>query len=102
VVALPGFFFASRATPSAGPVISLNRFFLGASGTAFIRRALPPEPSCFSFVEGVEGEETVYPETSHMAHKAHISGDGALGLMAGVSFATLLVFGVLFVSFHLA
>jgi hypothetical protein len=37
-----------------------------------------------------------------MAHKAHISGDGALGLMAGVSFATLLVLGVLFVSFHLA
>jgi hypothetical protein len=37
-----------------------------------------------------------------MAHKTRISGDGAFGLMAGVSFAMLLVFGILFVSFNLA
>ena len=77
--------------------ISLNRIFLKA--TAFVRRALPQEPNCLNFVEG---EESVYPGTSDMAHKARISGDGAFGLMAGISFATLLVFGVLFVSFHLA
>jgi hypothetical protein len=37
-----------------------------------------------------------------MAHKTRISGDGAVGLLAGASFATLLVFGILFVSFNLA
>jgi hypothetical protein len=37
-----------------------------------------------------------------MAHRTLMSGDGGVGLLAGASFATLLVFGILFISFNLA